>query len=86
MKTEEEEEERRVLLEKRLKLNIDFDDALQVLDSTQILISNFGLVRFFMELVQILTRSLIRKFLSHWHRSLMKECHASHFTLKMKSN
>jgi hypothetical protein len=62
MKTEEEEEERRVCLEKRLKPNVDFDDALQVLDSTQIL-SNFGLVRFFMELVQILTRSLIRKFL-----------------------
>jgi hypothetical protein len=59
MKTEEEEE-RRVHLEKRLKPNVD--DAVQVLDSTQIL-SNLGWVRFFMELVQILTRSLIRKFL-----------------------
>jgi hypothetical protein len=27
MKTEEEEEERRVRLEKRLKPNVDFDDA-----------------------------------------------------------
>jgi hypothetical protein len=63
MKTEEEEEEERcVRLEKRLKPNIDFDDALQVLDSTQIL-SNLGWVRFFMELVRILTRSLIQKFL-----------------------
>jgi hypothetical protein len=35
MKTEEEEE-RRVRLEKRLEPNVDFDDALQVLDSTQI--------------------------------------------------
>jgi hypothetical protein len=34
MKTEEEE--RRVRLEKRLEPNVDFDDALQVLDSTQI--------------------------------------------------
>jgi hypothetical protein len=57
-----EEEERRVHLEKRLDPNVDFDDALQVLDSTQIL-SNLGLVRFFMELVRILTRSLIWKFL-----------------------
>jgi hypothetical protein len=67
MKTEEEEEEeeeRRVRLERRLKPNVDFDDALQVLDSTQIL-SNLGLVQFFMELVRILTRSLIWKFL--WH-------------------
>jgi hypothetical protein len=48
MKTEEEEE-RHVRLEKRLELN-DFDDTLQVLDSTQIL-SNLGLVRFFMKLV-----------------------------------
>jgi hypothetical protein len=63
MKTEEEEE-RRVRLEKRLKPNVDFDDVLQVLDSTQIL-SNLGLVQFFMELVRILTRSLIWKFL--WH-------------------
>jgi hypothetical protein len=63
MKTEEEEEEERcVRLEKRLKPNIDFDDALQVLDSTQIL-SNLGWVRFFIELVRILTRSLIQKFL-----------------------
>jgi hypothetical protein len=31
---EEEEEERRVRLEKRLETNVDFDDALQVLDST----------------------------------------------------
>jgi hypothetical protein len=61
MKTEEEEE-RRVRLEKRLEPNVDFDDALQMLDSTQIL-SNLGWVRFFMELVRILTRSLIRKFL-----------------------
>jgi hypothetical protein len=61
MKTEEEEE-RRVRLEKRLKPNVDFTNALQVLDSTQIL-SNLGWVRFFMELVRILTRSLIRKFL-----------------------
>jgi hypothetical protein len=60
MKTEEEE--RRVRLEKRSEPNVDFDDALQVLDSTQIL-SNLGWVRFFMELVRILTRSLIRKFL-----------------------
>jgi hypothetical protein len=29
-------EERRVRLEKRLEPNVDFDDALQVLDSTQI--------------------------------------------------
>jgi hypothetical protein len=36
MKTEEEEEERRVCLEKRLEPNVDFDDALQVLDSTRI--------------------------------------------------
>jgi hypothetical protein len=63
MKTEEEEEEERcVRLEKRLEPNVDFDDALQVLDSTQIL-SNLGWVRFFMELVRILTKSLIRKFL-----------------------
>jgi hypothetical protein len=34
MKTEEEEE-RLVRLEKRLKPNIDFDDVLQVLDSTR---------------------------------------------------
>jgi hypothetical protein len=61
MKTEEEEEWR-VRLEKRLKPNVDFDDVLQVLDSTQIL-SNLGLVQFFMELVRILTRSLIWKFL-----------------------
>jgi hypothetical protein len=61
MKTEEEEE-RRVRLEKRLKPNVDFDDTVQVLDSTQIL-RNLGLVRFFMELVRILTRSLIRKLL-----------------------
>jgi hypothetical protein len=49
MKTEEEEEEeeRRVRLEKRLEPNVDFDDVLQVLDSTQIL-SNLGLVQFFM--------------------------------------
>jgi hypothetical protein len=60
MKTEEEE--RRVRLEKRLETNVDFDDALQVLDSTQIL-SNLRLVRFFMELVRIITTSLIRKFL-----------------------
>jgi hypothetical protein len=60
MKTEEEE--RRVRLEKRLEPNVDFDDAFQVLDSTQIL-SNLGWVRFFMELVRILTRSLIQKFL-----------------------
>jgi hypothetical protein len=60
MKTEEEE--RRVRLEKRLEPDVDFDDALQVLDSTQIL-SNLGLVRFFIELVRILTRSLIQKFL-----------------------
>jgi hypothetical protein len=31
-----EEEERRVHLEKRLKPNVDFDDSLQVLDSTRI--------------------------------------------------
>jgi hypothetical protein len=43
MKTEEEEEERRVRLEKRLEPNVDIDDALQVLDSTQIL-SNLVLV------------------------------------------
>jgi hypothetical protein len=60
MKTEEEE--RRVHLEKRFEPNVDFDDTLQVLDSTQIM-SNLGWVRFFMELVRILTRSLIRKFL-----------------------
>jgi hypothetical protein len=36
MKTEEEEEERRVRLEKRLKPNVDFDDTLEVLDSTRI--------------------------------------------------
>jgi hypothetical protein len=59
MKTEEEE--RRVRLEKRLEPNVDFDDALQVLDFTQIL-SNLGWVRFFMELMRILTRSLIRSF------------------------
>jgi hypothetical protein len=59
---EEEEEERRVCLETRLEPNVDFDDTIQVLDSTQIL-SNLGWVRFSMELVQILTRSLIRKFL-----------------------
>jgi hypothetical protein len=35
MKTEEEEEERRVRLEKRLEPNVDFVDVLQVLDSTQ---------------------------------------------------
>jgi hypothetical protein len=57
----EEEEERRVRLDKRLEPNVDFDDALQVLDSTQIF--NLGWVRFFMELVRILTKSLIRKFL-----------------------
>jgi hypothetical protein len=49
MKTEEEEE-RHVRLEKRLKPNVDFDDVLRVLDSTQIL-SILGLVQFFMELV-----------------------------------
>jgi hypothetical protein len=49
MKTEEEEE-RRVRLEKRLEPNVDFDDSLQVLDSTRIL-SNLRWVRFFMELV-----------------------------------
>jgi hypothetical protein len=43
MKTEEDEEERRVRLEKRLEANVNFDDALQVLDSTQIL-SNLRLV------------------------------------------
>jgi hypothetical protein len=32
----EEEERRRVRLEKKLEPNVDFDDALQVLDSTQI--------------------------------------------------
>jgi hypothetical protein len=53
-----EEEERRVHLEKRLEPNVDFDDALQVLDSTQIL-SNLGWARFFMELVRILTRSFV---------------------------
>jgi hypothetical protein len=58
----EEEEERRVHFEKRLKPNVDFDDVLQVLDSTQIL-RNLGLVPFFMELVRILTRRLIWKFL-----------------------
>jgi hypothetical protein len=57
----EEEEERRVHLEK-IEPNVDFDAALQVLDTTQIL-SNLVLVRFFMELVRILTRSLIQKFL-----------------------
>jgi hypothetical protein len=57
-----EEEERRIRLEKWFEPNVDFDDALQVLDSTQIL-SNLGWVRFFRELVHILTRSLIRKFL-----------------------
>jgi hypothetical protein len=31
-----EEEERRVHLEKRLEPNVDFDDSLQVLDSTRI--------------------------------------------------
>jgi hypothetical protein len=37
IKTEEEEEERRVRLEKRLVPNFDFDDnTLQVLDSTRI--------------------------------------------------
>jgi hypothetical protein len=37
MKTEEEEEEERhIRLQKRLVPNVDFDDALQVLDSTQI--------------------------------------------------
>jgi hypothetical protein len=46
----EEEEERRIRLEKRLEPNVDFDDTLQVLDSTRIL-SNLGWVRFFMELV-----------------------------------
>jgi hypothetical protein len=56
MKTEEEE--RRVRLEKRLEPNVDF----QVLDSTQIL-SNLGLERFFMELVRILTRSMLQKSL-----------------------
>jgi hypothetical protein len=35
MKTEEEEE-RRVHLEKRLEPNVDLDDAVQVLDSTRI--------------------------------------------------
>jgi hypothetical protein len=34
-----EEEERHVRLEKRLEPNIDFNDALQMLDSTQILSS-----------------------------------------------
>jgi hypothetical protein len=62
IKTKEEEEERRVRLEKRLLPNFDFDDALQVLDCTQILI-NLGWVQFFMELVWILTRSLIQKSL-----------------------
>jgi hypothetical protein len=57
----EEEEERRVHLEK-IEPNVDFDAALQVLDTTQIM-SNHVLVRFFMELVRILTRSLIQKFL-----------------------
>jgi CRISPR/Cas system CSM-associated protein Csm2 small subunit len=33
---DKEEEERRVRLEKRLEPNVDFDDALQVLDSTRI--------------------------------------------------
>jgi hypothetical protein len=33
----------RVRLEKRMRPNVDFNDALQVLDSTQIL-SNLGLV------------------------------------------
>jgi hypothetical protein len=37
------EEERRVHLQKRLEPNVDLDDALQVLDSTQIL-SNLGWV------------------------------------------
>jgi hypothetical protein len=36
MKTEEEEEERRVRLEKRLVPNVDFDDTLQVWNSTRI--------------------------------------------------
>jgi hypothetical protein len=54
MKTKEEEEERRVHLEKRLEPNVDFDDALQVLVSTQIL-SNLGWVRLFMEFVRIYT-------------------------------
>jgi Txe/YoeB family toxin of Txe-Axe toxin-antitoxin module len=47
MKMEEEEEERRVRLEKRLVPNVDFDDTLQVLefysDKYQIL-SNLGWV------------------------------------------
>jgi hypothetical protein len=47
---EEEEEERHVRLAKRLEPNVNFDDTLQVLDSTQIL-SNLGWVRFYMELV-----------------------------------
>jgi hypothetical protein len=47
---EEEEEDMLVRLERRLDPNVDFDDALQVLDSTRIL-SNLGWVRFFMELV-----------------------------------
>jgi hypothetical protein len=50
MKTEEEEEERSVRLEKRLKPNVDFDDAIQVLHYTQTL-SNLGWVRFFAELL-----------------------------------
>jgi hypothetical protein len=62
MKTEEGEEEMRVRLEKRLEANVNFDNALQVLDSNQIL-SNLELVRFFMELARILTTSLIQKFL-----------------------
>jgi hypothetical protein len=62
MKKEEGEEKMRVCLEKRLEANVNFDNALQVLDSNQIL-SNLGLVRFFMELARILTTSLIRKFL-----------------------
>jgi hypothetical protein len=36
MKMKEEEEERCVRLEKRLVPNFDFDDTLQVLDSTRI--------------------------------------------------
>jgi hypothetical protein len=36
IKTEEEEEDRLVCLEKRLEPNVDFDDALQALASTRI--------------------------------------------------
>jgi hypothetical protein len=60
---EEEEEERRVCLEKRLEPNVDFDDALQVLESTRISNLEQPWMGAILYGVCALTRSLIRKFL-----------------------